>query len=148
MILHDGFGGQLSGPKSPIPGRGTRWNEVQVRPGGGAIRCDRVGRLHSQQGGATAQTYVFATETGTAVDPRNALRAISSAAKGSGMPGVGLHTLRNSAATALLEAGVPLRTVSKLLGHSSVAVTGDVYGHVSTEGARSAVERLSVAMGW
>jgi len=64
------------------------------------------------------------------------------------MPGVGLHTLRNSAATALLEAGVPLRTVSELLGHSSVAVTGDVYGHVSTEGARSAVERLSVAMGW
>jgi site-specific recombinase XerD len=48
----------------------------------------------------------------------------------------------------MLEAGVPLRTVSELLGHSSVAVTGDVYGHVSTEGARSAVERLSVAMGW
>jgi hypothetical protein len=43
---------------------------------------------------------------------------------------------------------VPLHTVSELLGHSSVAVTGDVYGHVSTEGARSAVDRLSAAMGW
>jgi len=30
-------------------------------------------------------------------------------------------------------AGVPLHTVSELLGHSSVAVTGDVYDHVSTE---------------
>jgi len=56
--------------------------------------------------------------------------------------------LRHSFATHLLEAGVPLHTVSELLGHSSVAVTGDVYGHVSTEGARSAIERLSEAMGW
>jgi len=29
---------------------------------------------------------------------------------------------------------VPVHTVSELLGHSFVAVTGDVYGHVSTEG--------------
>ena len=48
----------------------------------------------------------------------------------------------------MLEAGVPLHTVSERLGHSSVAVTGDVYGHVSTEGVRSAVERLSAAKGW
>ena len=92
--------------------------------------------------------HVFTTQIGTAVDPRNALRAISTAAKASGMADVGLHTLRHSFATHMLEAGVPLHTVSELLGHSSVAVTGDVYGHVSTEGARSAVERLSAAMGW
>ena len=41
-------------------------------------------------------------------------------------------TLRHSFSTHRLEAGVPLHTVSELLGHSSVAVTGDVYGHVST----------------
>ena len=91
--------------------------------------------------------HVFTTQIGTAVDPRNALRAISTAAKAS-MTGIGLHTLRHSFATHMLEAGVPLHTVSELLRHSSVAVTGDVYGHVSTEGARSAVERLSAAMGW
>jgi integrase len=76
------------------------------------------------------------------------MRAISTAAKALGMSGVGLHTLRHSFATHMLAAGVPLHTVSELLGHSSVAVTGDVYGHVSTEGARSAVQRLSAAMGW
>jgi hypothetical protein len=43
---------------------------------------------------------------------------------------------------------VPPHTVSELLGHSFVAVTGDVHGHVSTDGARSAVQRLSAAMGW
>ncbi|MHB8273554.1 MAG: tyrosine-type recombinase/integrase [Dermatophilaceae bacterium] len=92
--------------------------------------------------------HVFTTQIGTAVDPRNALRAISTVAEASGFPDVGLHTLRHSFATHMLEAGVPLHTVSELLGHSSVAVTGDVYGHVSTEGARSAIERLSALMGW
>jgi site-specific recombinase XerD len=48
----------------------------------------------------------------------------------------------------MLAAGAPLHTVSELLGRSSVAVTGAVYGHVSTMGARSAVQRLSAAMGW
>ena len=92
--------------------------------------------------------HAFTTHIGTAVDPRNALRAISTAAKALGMSGVGMHRLRHSFATHMLAAGVPLHTVSEPLGHSFVAVTGDVYGHVSTEGARSAVERLSAAMGW
>jgi hypothetical protein len=64
------------------------------------------------------------------------------------MSGVGLDKLRRSFATHMLAAGVPLHTVSELLGHSFVAVTGDVYGHVSNQGARSAVQRLSAAMGW
>jgi integrase len=49
--------------------------------------------------------------------------------------GVGLHTLRHSIATHILAAGVPPHTVSELLGHSFVAVTGDVSGHVSNDGA-------------
>jgi integrase len=48
----------------------------------------------------------------------------------------------------VLAAGVPLHTVSELLGHSFVAVTGDVHGHVSNQRARSAVQRLSAATGW
>jgi hypothetical protein len=72
-------------------------------------------------------------ESGTAVDPRSALRAISTAAKALGMSGVGMHRLRHSFATHMLAVGVPMHTVSALIGHSSVAVTGDVYDHVSTE---------------
>lgn len=87
------------------------------------------------------------SKVGQPCDPRNPLRAVTSAAKAS-VTRVGLHTLRHSVATAMLEAGVPLGTVSELLRHASVAVTGDTYGHVSTDGARSAVDRLSAAMGW
>lgn len=84
----------------------------------------------------------------TPLDPRNALRAANTAARKAGLAGVGLHTLRHTAASTMLEAGVPLRTVSEILGHASIQVTGDIYGHVSTEGARSAIDRLSDALGW
>jgi len=46
---------------------------------------------------------------------------------------VGLHTLRHSFATHMLAAGVPLHTVSELLGHSPVAVTGDMHGPVANQ---------------
>jgi hypothetical protein len=39
-------------------------------------------------------------------------------------------------------AGVPWHTVSELLGHPFVTVTGDVHGHVANQGARFAVQRL------
>jgi integrase len=41
-----------------------------------------------------------------------------------------IHDLRHSHASLLLDRGVPILTVSRRLGHSSVAVTGDVYGHL------------------
>ena len=64
------------------------------------------------------------------------------------MSGVGLNTLRHSFRYAHARGRLPLHTASELLGRSFVAVTGDVYGHVANQGARSAVQRLSAAMGW
>lgn len=52
------------------------------------------------------------------------------------------HTLRHSAATTMLEAGIPIHVVSRHLGHSSINITVDVYGHVSDDGAKSAMETL------
>jgi integrase len=40
--------------------------------------------------------------------------------------------------------GVPIEVVSTLLGHSSVAVTSSVYGHLTAEDARAALEKA----GW
>jgi len=91
--------------------------------------------------------YVFTTETGQPVDPRNLLRALTAAANRAGLAGVGVHTLRHSAASALLEAGTGLKTVSDMLGHSSVAITGDIYQHVSDGAAQAAADALSSAIG-
>jgi integrase len=89
---------------------------------------------------------VFTTEVGEPCDPRNALRAITVAAKKVGLDGVGLHTLRHSAASVMLTNGVPLKVVSEVLGHSSVAITGDVYGHVAPDIAADALDRLGGAL--
>jgi hypothetical protein len=42
----------------------------------------------------------------------------------------------------MLTNGVPLKVVSEILGHSSIAITGDVYGHVSPDVSRDAVRTL------
>jgi integrase len=91
--------------------------------------------------------YVFTTELGEPCDPRNALRALKTAAKRARLPSsIGLHTLRHSAASVMLTAGVPLKVVSEVFGHASVAITGDIYGHVSPEVSREALTRLSDAL--
>ena len=69
------------------------------------------------------------------------------AAKTACVEGVGVHTLRYSAAVAWLEAGVHIKAVADLLGHSSISVTGDVYGHTSDDTARAAIDGLSGALG-
>jgi integrase len=90
---------------------------------------------------------VFATGFGTHVDPRNLLRTVETAAKKAGVGKAGAHTMRHSAAVAWLEDGVHIKAVSDLLGHSSIAITGDIYGHTSDDTARAAVSNLTDALG-
>jgi integrase len=90
---------------------------------------------------------VFTTEFGTPVEPRNILRTIETSAAKVGLKDVGVHTLRHSAATAWLDAGVHIKAVADLLGHSSISVTGDIHGHSSDATARAAVEHLSGTLG-
>jgi integrase len=95
----------------------------------------------------TDTDLVFTSETGELVDPRSVLRVVQDAAKRLGLAGVCLHTLRHSAAASWLENGVHIKAVSDLLGHSSVAITGDVYGHMSDDTARAAVTGLAGRLG-
>jgi integrase len=95
----------------------------------------------------TDSGLVFTTERGGPVDPRNLLRVIEVASAAAAVEGVGVHTLRHSAAVAWLESGVHIKAVADLLGHSSVAITGDVYGHTSDDTARAAVGGLDRWLG-
>ncbi len=54
------------------------------------------------------------------------------------------HWCRHSSATRMLRDGVPIEVVSKLLGHSSVTTTLSIYGHLTAEDARQALEKV----GW
>jgi integrase len=59
---------------------------------------------------------------------------------------VGWHTLRHTFASLLVLEGVPLFTVSRLLGHSSIRIT-ERYAHLNDEKNKDAVACLAVAMG-
>jgi integrase len=90
---------------------------------------------------------VFVTALGRRIDPNNLLIGIKKAARKAGVEGVKVHTLRHSAAVDWLENGVHIKAVSDLLGHSSIAVTGDVYGHTSDHAARAAIDGLGERLG-
>ena len=85
---------------------------------------------------------VFATSVGSPRDYRNELRRFQSVAREIGLKG-GFHALRHSAATALIDAGVPLPTVSSILGHARTSITLDVYGHALPKSTTEAVSRLA-----
>jgi hypothetical protein len=45
----------------------------------------------------------------------------------------------------MLESGVPIHIVSRILGHSKINITVDIYGHVSEEGAANAVRQHALS---
>jgi integrase/recombinase XerD len=57
------------------------------------------------------------------------------------------HWYRHTYATRLLRMNTPIEVVSTLLGHSSIATTMDIYGHLSVEDARRALEAAGFLTG-
>jgi integrase len=53
---------------------------------------------------------------------------------------IGLHGARHTHATLALAAGARLDVVSRQLGHASIAITADVYGHPDDKAASEAAE--------
>jgi len=73
---------------------------------------------------------VFTNALGNPVDQTNLrVRSFKALLKRAGLPDIRVHDLRHSAATLLLSMGIHPKAVQELLGHSSIAVTMDVYSH-------------------
>lgn len=58
-----------------------------------------------------------------------------------GIPHMHFHDLRHSAATILLAMGVNIKVIQELLGHSDIAITLRVYGHLLPSMQEQAVEK-------
>ena len=59
------------------------------------------------------------------------------------LPDIRLHDLRHSFATLMLCNNVPMKITSKMLGHSNIGITSDIYTHVLTDMQKHAVSVLS-----
>ena len=94
----------------------------------------------------TDSGLVFTTEAGTPVDDRNALRWLHGVRRRAGIKGGAWHAFRHAAASRMLTRGVPIGTVQAIMGHSSITVTVDMYGHVT--GAHLADEMRRAMSGY
>jgi hypothetical protein len=86
---------------------------------------------------------VFTTETGTPIHPSTATDALREIAARAGLPPIRLHDLRHGTATHALTAGVDMKTVSDMLGHSTITITADTYTSVVDELKRAAADKIA-----
>lgn len=79
----------------------------------------------------TSLDLVFPNTVGRIQHPRDLVQgAFKNHLLRLGLPEIRFHDLRHTAATLLLARGVHVKVVSELLGHSDIAITLRVYGHV------------------
>jgi integrase len=87
---------------------------------------------------------VFPRADGRPLTPSQVSSAVKRLCKAAGIPPLRHHSLRHSAASLALLAGVPLTEVSRQLGHANVSITARVYSHCLSDGKRvtEAIERV------
>lgn len=86
---------------------------------------------------------VFVTETGAPFHGTEAVQHFKRVIKKVALPQIRFHDLRHTAATLMLMRGVPLVTVSKILGHSTPAITATIYAHTLDDAKSTAIAGLS-----
>ena len=89
--------------------------------------------------------FVFTTPTGTPLDPSNFRLEFGRVLRRAGIGHWTPHELRHTAASLMLSRGVSIKEVSEALGHSSIAITADVYGHL-LEPSSATAEAMSHVM--
>ncbi len=97
---------------------------------------------------------VFARQDGSPLHPETITDRFHAIAAAAGLPPIRLHDLRHGAASLMLAAGVPLKVVQEVLGHSSSTLTSDTYMSVfpavaaeAAEAAAAMVPRMAVGTG-
>ena len=93
---------------------------------------------------ARPSTWLFPGKDGAPRDPSGLQRAYTAAKRRAGItkPG-GIHALRHAFATHLLEAGVDLHTIQRLLGHKSITTTTR-YWHLTHASLTTQAARLEL----
>jgi integrase len=91
--------------------------------------------------------HVFATTIGTPIEAAVVTRAFQRALKQAGLPHSRFHDLRHAAATFLLAQGFTLEDVKNLLGHSSIVLTSNTYGHVLEQRQQQVAQGMDAVLG-
>lgn len=91
-----------------------------------------------------AHDLIFTTSTGNPIEPSGLNRQFKVLCRQAGLPDERIHNLRHAAATIMrVHGGADLFEVSRLLGHSSIRVTADMYGHTVPAAQKDIADRMS-----
>jgi integrase len=90
--------------------------------------------------------HIFTSSVGTPIDPRNLYREFGNICREADLGDWHPHELRHSAASLMLAQGVKLQVVSEVLGHSSIRMTADVYGHVLAPDRQAAADAMGALL--
>jgi integrase len=152
--------GRVSIAQTVVPLRhGVAWGEPKTAKGrrGIAIDPSTVAALRAQRTrqleerlllghGYEDHDLVFARADGRPLNPEHVTRVFSSLVRGSGLKKVTLHDLRHTHATLALAEGINTLVVSERLGHSSMAVTAELYQEVTPNIEDDAARRIAAAV--
>ena len=92
-------------------------------------------------------TWLFPGATGQPKDEAPIRQAFHRTLKAAGiLRRLRIHDLRHTYASLNLQRGVPLVVVSRQLGHASIAITADVYGHLAPDAGRQAADAMEAIL--
>jgi integrase len=90
---------------------------------------------------------IFPSEVGTPLEERNVLRRFQKLCEANGLPKLRLYDLRHTHASLLIHEGVHPKKISERLGHSSIKLTMDTYGHLFEGSDRDSAEKMEKLFG-
>ncbi len=102
----------------------------------------RLYDLLQQQEPKAPEEFIFKGKDGLSLDARTLRYRFEHLKKQTNVEDLPFHALRHTFATRCIEAGINSRTVSDLLGHSSVKMTLDIYTNSFLSEKRKAIEQL------
>ena len=91
------------------------------------------------------QSAYFLTGSEQYIEPRSYENYYKRVLQATGIPVCKFHTLRHTFATRCIESGTDAKTVSVLLGHSTVKLTLDRYVHPTMNAKQASINRMAMS---
>lgn len=101
-----------------------------------------IQKLYGESESVINTSPILRNSKGGAIKPKNLSNGFSRFLKRHGLRHIRYHDLRHSFASLLYKEGIPLKTASELLGHSTIEITADIYTHLSQKEKNRAAEQL------
>ena len=95
---------------------------------------------------STGDSFVFAQPEGTPIKPGSITNEWKRLVGKHALPGIRFHDLRHTHATAMLASGIHPKIAQERLGHSTIAITMDLYSHVMPNMQADAVATMDDAL--